>query len=121
MRRDEVVSIGILDLHYTLDVVSAEGRSLWNDSLYVLFQSQCDIAARLRIPPGSSFTKWLKTYATEFGVIDNLKVVETLKKIVAKMVHYQNYIEDPYHIDAIQQLHTVIDRAARLVLTYTKR
>lgn len=117
----EVIKTGDLDLHYSLDVQDAEGRTLWLDSVYVLFQAQCHVAHGLKINPGSSFTNWLKANEAPEGWIDDPITIQALHKIAAKILHYQRFIEDPYIIESVQKLHEVILKSRKMVLTFKKR
>jgi len=117
----EVIKSGDLDLHYSLDVLDANDRTLWLDSVYVLFQAQCHVAHGLKISPGSSFTNWLKSNEAPEGWIDDPMTIQTLHKITAKILHHGKFIEDPYIVESVQKLHDVILKSRKMVLTFKKR
>lgn len=117
----EVVKSGDLDLHYSLDVLDADGRTLWVDSVYVLFQAQCHVAHGLKISPGSSFTNWLKSKEAPEGYIDDPIAIQTLHKIAGKILHYKQFIEDPYILESVEKLHGVLLKSRKMVLTFKKR
>ena len=117
----EVVKSGDLDLHYSLDVLDPEGRTLWVDSVYVLFQAQCHVAHGLKISPGSSFTNWLKSKEAPEGWIDDPITIQTLHKITKKILHYRQHIEDPYILESVEKLQNCILKSRKMVLTFKKR
>ncbi|HTF57226.1 MAG TPA: hypothetical protein VK661_08335 [Planctomycetota bacterium] len=117
----EIVKTGDLDLHYSLDVQDPENRTLWVDSVYVLFQAQCDIARGLKISPGSSFTNWLKANEAPEGWIDDKDTIRTLAKIAGKILKYAQHIEDPYVIQSVEGLQAALPKADRMILTFKKR
>ena len=117
----EVVKSGDLDLHYSLDVLDANGRTMWVDSVYVLFQAQCLVANGLKISPGSSFTNWLKSNESSEGWIDDVPTIRTLHKIAGKILKNHQYVDDPYILEAVEKLHEVILKSPKMVLTFKKR
>jgi len=117
----ELVKPGDLDIHYSLDIQDTEHRSLWVDSVYVLFQAQCDIARGLKISPGSSFTNWLKANESPEGWIDDRDTIKTLAKIAGKILKHAQYVEDPYVIQSVEGLQTALPKAHRMILTFKKR
>lgn len=117
----EVVEAGDLDLHYSLDVLDAEDRTLWVDSVYVLFQAQCHVAHGLKISPGSSFTNWLKSKEAPEGYINDPITIQTLHKIAGKILKHRQFIEDPYITDSVENLHKVLLKSRKMVLTFKKR
>lgn len=117
----EVLKAGDLDLHYSLDVLDPQGRTLWVDSVYVLFQAQCLIAHGLKISPGSSFTNWLKSQEAPEGWIDDPITIRTLHKIAAKILHYRHFIEDAYILESVEKLHQALPKSPKMVLTFKKR
>jgi len=117
----EVVKSGDLDLHYSLDVLDKDGRTLWVDSVYVLFQGQCHVAHGLKISPGSSFTNWLKSNEVPEGWIDDPITIQTLHKIAGKILKYRHFVEDPYIIESVEKLHEVLPKSPKMVLTFKKR
>ncbi len=117
----EVVKTGDLDLHYSLDVLDAQDRTLWVDSVYVLFQGQCHVAHGLKISPGSSFTNWLKANESPEGWIDDPITIQTLHKICGKILKHRQYVEDPYIIESVEKLQGVLLKSRKMVLTFKKR
>ena len=117
----EVIKSGDLDLHYSLDVLDADGRTLWVDSVYVLFQAQCHVAHGLKISPGSSFTNWLKSKEAPEGYIKDPVTIQTLHKIAGKILHHRGFIEDPYILESVDNLHKVLLKSRKMVLTFKKR
>lgn len=115
----EILRSGLVDVHYSLDVQSPEGRTLWCHTLEVLFEAQCDVAAGLRINPGSSFTKWLKTRERD-GVIDDPETLGTMRRIVSKLMSHRRFIRDPFNAEMIGQLEGALIGAGRMVLTWRK-
>lgn len=117
----EVLTPGYVDLHYSLEVHSGEGCRLWENTLDTLFEAQCDVAAGLGIPPGSSFTKWLKSRERVEGIIDDAETITTMQRIVSKLMKHQRFIRDPYNLDSIRRLKDALPRATRLCLTLGRR
>jgi hypothetical protein len=120
-RPGELLRAGFIDLHYSLDVRDDGGRSLWCETLDVLFEAQCDIAQGLKIKPGSSFTKWLKSRERTEGVIDDAATIAAMEKIAGKLVAYGDLIREEYNLDAARRLVKALAQATRLVLTLTQR
>lgn len=120
-RGSEVLTPGYVDLHYSLEVHTGEGNKLWSNTLDTLFEAQCDIAVGLGIPPGSSFTKWLKSRERVEGVIDDAETITTLQRIVSKLMKHQRFIRDPYNLESIRRLKDALPQATRLCLTLGRR
>jgi len=117
----EVVKSGDLDLHYSLDVQNGANRTVWVDSVYVLFQSQCMVAHGLKISPGSSFTNWLKSRENPEGKIDDPESLQILLKIARKILKHRQFIDDPYLVETITALEAALPKATRMILTFKKR
>jgi hypothetical protein len=117
----EVVKSGDLDLHYSLDVQNGANRTVWVDSVYVLFQAQCMVAHGLKISPGSSFTNWLKSRENGEGFIDDHDSIQTMLKIARKILKHRQFIEDPYLIESITALEAALPKATKMILTFKKR
>lgn len=120
-RGSEEVQAGDLDIHYSLNVQDRDSRSLWCETLDVLFEAQCDIAAGLGIPPGSSFTNWFRSRQREEGVIDDPDTVERMKVISRKILTHRQFVREPYNIEAAERLEQALPRAARFLLTLVRR
>lgn len=120
-RNGEVVKTGIVDIHYSLQVLTQDGRTLWCETLDILFEAQCDVAAGLRISPGSSFSRWLKSREGAEGLIEDADTLRSMRRIVGKLVSYSAHIRDPYNLDAIQKLQDALPMASRFRLTLDRR
>jgi hypothetical protein len=116
----EVLEPGYVDLDYSLNVLNSDGHSVWCECIHVLFDAQCDIAEGLGIKPGSSFTKWLKSREHD-GIIDDNETVQTMGKIVDKMIHHMQHIKSPDNLQMICHLQMALPKARKFVLTYKKR
>jgi hypothetical protein len=117
----EVLKSGTVDVHYSLDVQDYRGATLWRDTLDVLFDAQCDIAAGLKIPPGSSFAKWLRSKQRREGLIDDGDTIVAMEKIVGKIMKHARFVRDEYKLQSIQRLQKVMPDACRFQLTLAKR
>ena len=117
----EVLKSGSVDVHYSLDVQDYRGATLWRDTLDVLFDAQCDIAAGLKIPPGSSFAKWLRSKQRKPDLIDDGETIVAMEKIVAKIMKHSRFVRDAYKLRSIELLSKVMPDACRFVLTLARR
>jgi hypothetical protein len=118
---DQILQHGMVDLDYSMQVLGETGATLWVDTLNVLFSAQRNVAAGLKIKPGSSFTKWLKSKERTEGIIDDAETILTLEKISRKILKNRQFIFDPYILGAVENLADCLPAATKLVLTFKKR
>jgi hypothetical protein len=117
----EVLKSGMVELHYSLEVLTRDRRALWRETLDVLFEAQCDIAAGMKIAPGSSFTKWLISHQRPDGLIEKPEIYETLQKIVCKMANHLDLIVEEHNRARILSLLKAMEKGRLLKLSFDKR
>ncbi len=114
----EIVKEGFLDIHYCLEAQNHNGRTLWMESLGMLFEAQCDVAAGLKINPGSSFAKWLNSFDTAgTGVLEQPELLETFHKVVFRILQHEKHVRNLENVERIRELLRVLPQSARLRIT----
>lgn len=117
----EVVIPGSLEAYHSLEVQDSNGRTLWADSLRVLFEAQCDIAAGLGIPPGIGLSNWLRARQRRPGIIDDRDTLRRMSVISQKIVYHAEFVRASYNVRSAERLSQALPRASRMVLTTRSR